>query len=144
MEPTACIFAKCGIDLSTSIMATYSKYSTSIDRWICWDSDTGESFMMTPEDKRQHFGLTKKQEYFRRFGVWSGESDEELVELYETPTFTLNRETGKVEKSYTHTLDKKTETNPALYWPGENTDAAAGRFYGRPVPASAGPLPRPA
>ena len=123
---------------------TYAKWSDNADRWIIWDSETGESSQYTSGWFARTQGISATREYYSRFGVDPSLTDEELVARYETPTFSLNTKTGAIEPSYEDVLDVDPETNPALYWNGEAQDVAADRFYGRPLPESAGSLPRPA
>ena len=100
--------------------------------------------MLTSSTFAKDHNFTPKQEYYARFGEDALLSDEELHRLFETPTYRLNSATGAIEPSFEKKIDASTLTNPALYWPGEAEDSAAGRYYGRPAPESAGKLVRPA
>lgn len=113
-----------------------SKYSNHADRWISWDAETGEVVQnLRPTEFARRYGLTSKQEFYTRYGVEPGLTDEELVARYETPTYRLNRSNGKIEASFVDTIDTDWRTNPSLLVPGETSDAANDRVYGRPLPA---------
>ena len=124
-------------------MTVYAKWSDNADRWITWDDTTGDVEEYTPAQWQNNFGLSPKQEQYRRFGSEPGLTDEQLIERYETPSYSLNKETGKVEASYVQEIDSNYETNPALYVLGEAQDVANGRLYSRPLPAGVS-QPRPA
>ena len=104
-------------------LTTYAKWSDHEDRWILWDVDTdnlsapSNHTMLTGPQYQRRTGLSKEDEYNNRFGVPPG-GLEDFVE-----------QNGPVDRNFL--------TNPALYYPGESSDVAAGKYYGRPVPASA-------
>ena len=125
-------------------MTLYSKWSDHADRWIIWDSETGEVTQKTPVAYRADYGLSKTREYYSRYGAANGRTDEQLIADYETPEYLLNHDTGAIEPYYRMVVDTNVETNPALYYNGEAQDVIAGRYYGRPLPTSAGSQPRPA
>ena len=125
-------------------MTLYSKWSDHADRWIIWESETGEVTHKTPVTYQADYGLSSKQEYYSRYGAGTYRTDEQLIADYETPEHLLNHDTGLVEPFYRMVIDTNIETNPSLYYNGEAQDEAAGRYYGRPLPASAGSQPRPA
>lgn len=119
----------------------YTKWSDHADRWITWDTANGKTVTThSPTDFARNHGLSRKQEYYYRFGT-GPLTDEEIVELYETPTYALNTATGQIKASYQKVLDTNIETNPALFVPGE--DGSADHLYGRPLPEGV-TYPRPA
>ena len=123
--------------------STYAKYSDHTDRWVVWDKETGHETLYTRNSFADTFGLTRKQEQYARFGESASRTDEQLVELYETPTWSLNTATGKIEAEYQKVVNSDYLTNPALYIPGESGDVEHNRFYGRPLPEGVS-VPRPA
>jgi hypothetical protein len=108
-------------------IVNYCKYSDHSDRWILWDVDSenlaapANETLLTGPQFQERYGLSQEEEYNARFGCAPGTRD-------------------KFEK-----LDTDFRTNPALFYPGESSDVASGRFYSRPVPATANQNPpRPA
>ena len=112
-----------------------SKWSNHADRWVSWDTETGEVVQnLRPTEFARRYGLTSKQEYYTRYGAEPGLTDEQLVERFETAAYSLNTSNGKIEASYVDTIDTDWRSNPSLLIPGETSDAANGRVYGRPLP----------
>ena len=116
----------------------YLKYSPLDDRWISWHPDTGEHYKMSPEGIRRRTGWSEQEEYYYRFGVRAAD----VIDVDGTPGLdsTTNPLTGRQEGVGVK-IDTNIDSNSALYWPGENLDAAAGRYYSRPVPESAAERP---
>ena len=116
----------------------YLKYNPLLDRWVSWSPTTGESYMMSPEGICRRTGWSEQEEYYYRFGVRAAD----VIDVDGVPGLdsTSDPVTGRQQKS-TFKVDTNIDTNPALMWPGENLDAEAGRFYGRPVPPSAAERP---
>ena len=108
-------------------VTNYSKWSDHSDRWVTWTVDTenisapSEETLLTGPQFQNVYGLSQEDEYLARFGVAPGTRDQ-----FEE-------------------INADFQSNPALLWPGETSDVAGGKFYGRPVPASAiNPAPLPA